>query len=285
MKTSLIQRERKAFHDLLAAETLVIDKDGNASISDASQTLSRKIGLGLARRLGAATMPKLKGQTAGKNFEAAVAVFMRATFPFLDALRPGRWEILEFGQSGNGGITGTDQFRHLLAIQQACERDPELRVTLGADYLIVPDILVVRQPEADEYINRCARLVDEQFARQTPIRRINSDFAIAHASISCKWTMRSDRAQNSRSEALNLIRNRKGRLPHIAVVTAEPTPSRISSLALGTGDIDCVYHFALPELQEEVRLAGDETGIELLNMMVSGRRLRDISDLPLDLAT
>lgn len=31
-----------------------------------------------------------------------------------------------------------------------------------------------------------------------------------HASISAKFTMRSDRAQNSRTEALNLIRNRKG---------------------------------------------------------------------------
>ncbi len=37
----------------------------------------------------------------------------------------------------------------------------------------------------------------------------------------------SDRAQNTRSEALNLIRNRKGRLPHIVVVTEEPSPSRL----------------------------------------------------------
>ena len=43
-------------------------------------------------------------------------------------------------------------------------------------------------------------------------------------------------------------RNRKGNLPHIVVVTGEPMPARIASLALGTGDIDCVYHFALYEL-------------------------------------
>ena len=47
---------------------------------------------------------------------------------------------------------------------------------------------------------------------------------------------------------MNLIRNRKGHLPHIVVVTGEPLPSRLSSIALGTGDIDCVYHFALEEL-------------------------------------
>lgn len=63
-----------------------------------------------------------------------------------------------------------------------------------------------------------------------------------------KTFLESDRSQNARTEALNLIRNRKGRLPHISVVTAEPTPWRLASVALGTGDLDCVYHFALHEL-------------------------------------
>lgn len=101
--------------------------------------------------------------------------------------------------------------------------------------------------------------------------------------VSCKWTLRSDRAQNARSEALNLIRNRKGRLPHIMVVTAEPTPSRLASLALGTGDIDCVYHIALPELCQAMMKHGNDDNIASLNTMIVGRRLKDISDLPLDL--
>ena len=53
--------------------------------------------------------------------------------------------------------------------------------------------------------------------------------------------------------------------------------SRIASLADGTGDIDCMYHFALRELAES-------SDVELLEVLVSGRRLRDISDLPFDLA-
>ena len=53
---------------------------------------------------------------------------------------------------------------------------------------------------------------------KTDIREKNGGLPILHASISAKWTMRSDRAQNSRTEALNLIRNRKGHLPHIAVL-------------------------------------------------------------------
>ena len=95
--------------------------------------------------------------------------------------------------------------------------------------------------------------------------------------------MRSDRAQNSRTEALGLIRNRKGHLPHIVVVTGEPMPSRLASLALGTGDIDCIYHFALYELVEAVKNIGAEDSMELLNILIHGKRLKDISDLPLDL--
>lgn len=67
------------------------------------------------------------------------------------------------------------------------------------------------------------------------------------------------------------------------VVTAEPTPSRISSLALGTGDIDCVYHFALPELRESIVESENDEALQLLDIMIEGKRLRDIADLPLDL--
>jgi len=70
----------------------------------------------------------------------------------------------------------------------------------------------------------------------------------------------------------------------VIVVTAEPLPSRIASIALGTGDIDCVYHFALPELTSSLRELDYRDAKEMLEIMVSGRRLKDISDLPLDLA-
>jgi hypothetical protein len=74
-------------------------------------------------------------------------------------------------------------------------------------------------------------------------------------------------------------------VPHIVAVTAEPMPLRIAALALGTGDLDCVYHFALPEMKEAVLETGNEDQREMLDMLIGGRRLRDISDLPFDLAT
>ena len=84
--------------------------------------------------------------------------------------------------------------------------------------------------------------------------------------------------------SLNLIRNRKGRLPHIALVTGEPLPSRLASIALGTGDLDCVYYFALPELIAAVGSYDSDEATRLISMMVDGGRLKDITDLPLDLA-
>ena len=78
------------------------------------------------------------------------------------------------------------------------------------------------------------------------------------------------------------MRNRKGKTPHIVVVTGEPLPGRIASIANGTGDIDCIYHFALRELK--VAVADSDSDAELLDTLVTGSRLRDISDLPFDLA-
>lgn len=68
------------------------------------------------------------------------------------------------------------------------------------------------------------------------------------------------------------------------MVTGEPLPSRLSAIALGTGDIDCVYHFALPELVAAVEEMGHGDSTESLKIMITGKRLKDISDLRLDLA-
>lgn len=74
---------------------------------------------------------------------------------------------------------------------------------------------------------------------------------------------------------------------HIVVVTGEPLPSRIASLALGTGDIDCMYHFVLYELEKVVEKYSRENGrediAEQLKSLVDGKRLKDISDLSIDL--
>jgi len=165
------------------------------------------------------------------------------------------------------------------------KRDADLKTILGTEYLVKPDVIVARYSEEDAFFDSEGSLFAEERlpARLTPARRVNYDGYILHAIVSCKWTIRSDRAQNTRTEALNIIRNRKGHTPRIVAVTAEPMPTRLAALALGTGDIDCVYHIALPELQEAVDAVKNHDQADMLRTLVDGRRLRDISDLPFDL--
>jgi len=228
-----------------------------------------------------------KSQTTGTLLGQYTMEFLEAAFAHLQHIRPSRW-IFSVSQAGTG-IAAYDQYEHLNGLQRLLNEQPELKATLGGDYLITPDVVVARHPLTDSEINSKESLVgdQEQVVKYAPLRGSNykRSVAILHASISCKWTIRSDRAQNTRTEALNLIRNRKGRTPHIAAVTFEPMLSRIASIAMGTGDIDCTYHCALYELIEASNEVGNDLQIEMLNTLIEGKRLRDISDLPFDLAT
>lgn len=282
---SLFAEARRSFHAaLLENKILTTDEKNIPSIADKHSKASVEFARGILTRLGnEAKGARLSGQMAGSKFEIIVAEFLRTTFPKLAPIRSGNFTITK-GES-RLAIAGSDQYEHLASVAKAVQENPELAAALGMDYLIKPDVMILRAPESDEAINSVEKVVDSEVARKTSLRAINNSLPILHASVSCKWTLRSDRAQNARSEALNLIRNRKGRLPHIAIVTAEPLPARLSSLALGTGDIDCVYHIALNELVAAVGDSHFDDSKELLSIMIEGKRLRDISDMPLDLAT
>lgn len=269
---------RRRFHARCLAGPITETK-GVPSIADVSNKSSREIASALVAKIGTTEShaEKPAGQTSGSMFETACQSFVAECFGQFTHLRPGVFRV-EKGQA----ISQFDQYAHLDELRALADASRELKTHLGTDYLIKPDVVVIRAAEPDESINRHAVLVDDTIARRTSLRAANGASATLHASISCKLTIRSDRVQNTRSEALNLVRNRKGRLPHIVAVTAEPVPSRIAAIALGTGDMDCVYHFGLPELVETLREQERET-LELVETMIEGQRLRDIADLPLDL--
>ncbi len=276
---------RKAYHAALLKKTLTVNKKGIWSNADGNNTNSCSIAKGIAKLLKAETKgERIAGQKSGKQFEEACADFVRQTFLKLSHLRPGSWDVRQVSGRNRLEIAKYEQYAHLVALDRAARNDTELAAALGSDYTITPDIVIARDTLEDSEINSHNRLIDGSVSTLSSLRRKHNNRPLLHASISCKWTIRSDRAQNARSEALNLIRNRKGRLPHVVVVTAEPTPSRLASIALGTGDIDCVYHFALYELQETLEILRLRDAKELLAVMVEGNRLKDISDLPLDIA-
>jgi len=273
---------RQNYHHCIC-ELILVDSEEIPSIADKGSKASKLISQRLVQRLNypfASQSPP--GQRTGALFEQITSDFLEQAFNLLHHLRPGQWRF-----SVNQSISNFEQYQHLANIRLAIKTHPDLAAALGGNYIVTPDILIGRQPVSDLEINEETQIVDatDAISRLTPLRAVNrpTNTILLHASISCKWTMRSDRAQNIRTEALNLIRNRKGNKPHIVAVTAEPLPTRLASLALGTGDLDCTYHFALHELEEAVAEVGSEEQQEMLQGMITGQRLRDISDLPFDL--
>ena len=274
---------RNTYHHQVCQQAIFLKSNNVPSIADVGSPLSKSLSWGIIEQIASPVSKQtIKGQTAGKKFEEVTKDFLKEAFDLLAHLRPGNWIF-----SVQGNISSFGQYQHLADLANLVRSHKQLHTALG-DYVVKPDIIIARTPITDSEINQDQTVVGPQsLPKLTPLRASNFEVSqqILHASISCKLTLRSDRSQNARTEGLNLIRNRKGHTPHIAVVTAEPMPTRISSLALGTGDIDCVYHFALPELIVAVQATQNEAVLESLMIMVEGKRLRDIIDLPFDLVT
>jgi len=102
--------------------------------------------------------------------------------------------------------------------------------------------------------------------------------------LSLKWSLRTDRAQDCRSQGAKMAALRRGPMPHFAAVTMEPRPYMLNLLAGGSGDVDCVYHLDLPALTTAVEAvcAGRplrRTTLETFRRMVAQRRVQDYDEL------
>lgn len=103
------------------------------------------------------------------------------------------------------------------------------------------------------------------------------------AGFSLKWSLRTDRAQDCRSQGAKMASLRRGRMPHFAAVTMEPRPYFLAILGRGSGEVDCVYHLDLPALgtaidQVTTGRNGQRTR-ELFHRLCEQGRLRDYDDL------
>ena len=156
-------------------------------------------------------------------------------------MRPGKWHIVKLGNRNAIKTSSFAQYEHLDYLSKLTESDAKLAASMGNDYMVAPDVVIYRDTVTDEEINSPQIIVDDTVCKMADIRAQNGGLPILHASVSAKWTMRSDRAQNSRT-------------------------------------------FALYELIKAVEATGAEDSIEMLNVLIDGKRIKDISDLPLDLA-
>jgi hypothetical protein len=258
-----INKLRKAYHKEICQRILGL-RSGIPNLADVSSKTSKILAVGMTTRLGfpLSTSPPV-GQTVGTVFGELTMNFLNKTFQLLHHIRPGKW-IFSASQT-SVGIAAFDQYEHLAALDRALKAHKDLAAALGGDYIIRPDIVIGREPLSDSEINQNIDILGkDQVSTLTPLRKDNF---------------------KTPKPILHLIRNRKGKTPHIACVTAEPMPTRLASLAMGTGDIDCVYHMALMELASSVKENGNEDQQEMLDTLIAGKRLRDISDLPFDLVS
>jgi hypothetical protein len=283
---SLLAAARDRLHRTLIEREALALRNGVVTTADRASAPSRRISELMAasfcERLGLPPLTVGAKVDAGSIFEACVREFLETTLAGILSGR-GPWAV-----EGGGSIGRFAQYAHLQEIEELSREHPELHIYLGGDYLVTPDICVSRRPIDDAVLGDEVMTDEDGLARDTFLRSKNNERPLIHASVSCKWTLRSDRAQNARTEALNLLRNRKGRAPAIVLVTAEPLPTRLASLAYGTGDVDRIYHLALYELQDAVAQSQRESPRYIaqktaLDRMVDGLRLADISDLPFDL--
>ena len=236
--------------DAIAKRLLAWARSGVSNVADKDSAQSVAISAQVLKTLGIVDSAPL-GRDSGSSLEDEVRQFLDYS---LTKLQPdGDWLVVR-----GWPITKFSQYEHLARVKDLVDEDRSgaLRDALGFDYVVAPDVVV----------------------------GIASERPFLHASVSCKWTIRSDRVQNIRHEANMLLRHRRGRAPHIVAVTAEPLPSRLASIARGTGELDAVYHLVLPTLQAAVAQVGNSGQLAVLDELVAHRRLLPLEDLPRNLA-
>jgi len=218
---------------------------GKPNTADGSSTQSVAIAREVLKLLGI-TGTALGGQAAGAALEDGVRDFLKID---LSRRVPSRnWTVRK-----GGAISEFQQYAHLGRLHKLVVKHEELRVEIGQDYLISPDVTVS---------------FDAGFPRP-----------VLHAAVSCKFSIRSDRVQNIRHEGVAMIRHRRGRQPHIVVVTSEPLPSRLAAICRGTGEVDAVYHVCLPELNAAVQNVGNDEQKAHLSESIGQGRLYDLDAL------
>jgi hypothetical protein len=235
---------------------------GLPTIADGSSRASVEISQNILEVLGLQHNPAPEGQAAGALMETLVANDIRSELNARDPSR--RWLVDRPGRT----LSSYSQYEHLGLLQRIIEQDASkvLGIAIGREYEVAPDVTVA---------------VDVAESAEGGPGTLPGP--LLHASISCKLTIRSDRVQNIRQESAILIRHRRGRLPHIVAVTLEPLPSRLASIARGTGDVDAVYHPALDELAAAV--APFPAQREIMDELVGQKRLLSYAGLARTLTT
>ena len=269
-------------------------KDGKPNTSDGSNSDSVRIGNALFEVLG---VPR-----ESRGDEPTGTPFAKRTADDLRTHAIGSLVIEAENQ-----LNRFQQYRHVGALADI-DVEPSKDYTRAWKKLKAEAIKRVASPPAAA--RRIADLIEqvESATRDETVRRQRALYEVGSESLlrldvtgalpsdswlpelkvglSLKWSLRTDRAQDCRSQGANLSALRRGRMPHFAAVTMEPRPYMLNLLGGGSGDIDCVYHLDLPALTAAInetygastRADGKRTHATF-HRLVEQRRLRDYDEL------
>lgn len=176
---ALIAKARKEYHsELLHRGVLAINAQGIATNADKDSVASVSIARGIADRLLAETDERIAGQTSGKAFEEITMMFIKSTFPKLQHLRPGKWEIKKLGNRSKIKTSAFAQYEHLAYLTELTKANRKLSAMIGNDYMVAPDIVIYRGLCTDEEINTPMLVVDDTLSRMADLREANGGKAI-----------------------------------------------------------------------------------------------------------
>jgi len=264
--------------------------NGNPNTSDNSDQQSKDIGLAMFDELGVPA-GRPAPPDAGSALEEAVRLHLVSVRPDL---------VIERSRPA----TDFDQYAHLSVFPTFRRANVSTETSLArlAEAIATVDSLEARVSLSAELararasLQRQDALVGELVSNMPEEALLKVDITVAeprpgglplvHTTISSKWSLRTDRAQDCVSQGAKLVAQRRGRMPHFAVLTIEPRPAMLKILGDGSGSIDCVYHLDLPALTRAWEgLAASQVRPETwspyrsFRRLVEQRRLRDYDEL------
>ena len=262
--------------------------NGNPNTSDNHDDLSKVLGRALFDQLGVPA-GQIARKDPGADMEIAIVDHLKELRPELD-LRRSR-SAVEFEQYAHLGVFPEFREGHVNASPRI-DRLRELAASLPASSAatkVQTEISRVETlfEEQDRISERLISNMPEESFLKLDITCGEDQPGLKprmHVGLSSKWSLRTDRAQDCVSQGSKLASQRRGPMPHFAVITMEPRPAMLRILADGSGAIDYVYHLDLPALTRAMAVvrsgkpAGWPPGRTFDRLLQQGR-LRDYDDL------
>ncbi|MET9260101.1 NgoMIV family type II restriction endonuclease [Amycolatopsis sp. NPDC004079] len=263
-------------------------KNGKPNMSDASDNLSVRLG---TRFLEVAGAWHERPDQDGSDLERHVITTLQAVRPDLEIKQS--CSASDFSQYAHlnvfpafrsGYSNSAKEVKALVSAVEALPDGPDRRRLITIAQHIGQSI------DANaELVTKLVGLMPEESLLKLDVvvgRPHDGELPELALALSAKWSLRTDRAQDCVSQGNKLVTQRRGRMPHFGVITAETRPSMLKILADGSGSVDWVYHLDLDSLAKAIdveaktrREPASWSPKKTFDRLMNQNRLRDFDDL------